>query len=129
MADLYKELIEALEGFAKGMRRYWKDTYQEEPPDLSQVVEAEKLIEKARAEEYYSKELAALPIFDVSNSLPEAFGEWILMCCYEPNGIDGWIRWYDINFEGEKDEKIYTTKELFEQFKNFSEKWGGGNDC
>ena len=71
----------------------------------------------------------ALTIPVVSGSLPEAFGEWILMCCYEPNGLDGWIRWYDVNYNGEKDEKIYTTKELFEQFKYFSEKWGGGNDC
>ena len=75
-----------------------------------------KKAKKARTKEYYSKEL----------TLPEAFVEWILMCCYEPNGLDGWIRWYDVGYKEERDEKIYTTKELFKQFKDFSEEWAEG---
>jgi len=38
------ELREALKRFTECMRRYWADTYQEETPDLSLVIEAEAAI-------------------------------------------------------------------------------------
>lgn len=38
------ELREVLKRFIECMRRYWADTYQEEAPDLSLVIEAEAAI-------------------------------------------------------------------------------------
>lgn len=38
------ELREVLKRFTERMRRYWADTYQEEAPDLSLVIEAEAAI-------------------------------------------------------------------------------------
>lgn len=38
------ELREVLKRFTECMRRYWADTYQEEAPDLSLVIEAEAAI-------------------------------------------------------------------------------------
>ncbi len=38
------ELRELLKRFTECMRRYWADTYQEEAPDLSLVIEAEAAI-------------------------------------------------------------------------------------
>lgn len=43
------ELKELLKAFTEGMRRYWKDTYQEETPDLALVIEAEAAIKNTES--------------------------------------------------------------------------------